>query len=823
MKFEIDKQVFEKFPDLVEAVVIVYGFDNTKSSEESVVYLHEQEKTLRDMFNLDGLLKDEPIVSYRETFRKFGMDIEKYDPSHFALSKRVIEGNDLPDINPVVNIYNGCSIKFLTPFGGENLDQVYGDMVLKFAKGTEEWWAIGATKNKPPIPGEMVWIDDKDVTCRAWNWRQCDRTKLTNESKNGYFIMDGFESNRDNIEKAAKEFIKVTTDLLGGKGELYWLDKDHPEIKIEFKSKKYVEEKKVEPKKTERVLPPKESVTYKLMKLVAKASGADINLVNVDHPADSQFGDYSTNIALTLAKTEKKNPREVAEEIKNKIELGDLVEKVGVAGAGFINFYLKTEFLVRKAEELNYEIELRERLSKYGNGKKVIVEYSSPNIAKPFGIGHLRSTNIGQALYNIYRMLGWACIGDNHLGDWGTQFGKMITAIKRWADKPVTEMSVEDLEKLYVKFHAEAEAETDESLNEEGQQWFAKLENGDKEAKEIWQMCVDVSLQEFNRVYDLLNVHIDNAHGEAFYENMLKEIVDEMKKKGLTKESQGALIVELPNMPPAMLLKSDGATTYFTRDMATVKYRLNEWKPDMSIYEVGADQILHFQQVFAASKLMGWEPPLGFVHVAHGMFRWNDGKFSTRRGDTIHLSDVIDKAMEEAKKVAEKSSVNKEMSTEEKEKMIEAVAIGAIKFNDLSQDPKKDIIFDWDRVMNLEGDSGPYLQYTYARCQSVLQKSKIVEQKNIGNIPEKINAEELALLRELTKLEEKVIESATRYNPGVLAEHLLSVARKYNEFYGKHRIINQPEETFRIFLTKSTSSLLHMGLGLLGIKTVEKM
>jgi arginyl-tRNA synthetase len=304
---------------------------------------------------------------------------------------------------------------------------------------------------------------------------------------------------------------------------------------------------------------------------------------------------------------------------------------------------------------------------------------------------------------------------------------------------------------------------------------------------------------------------------------MLPEIIEEIGKKGLTKKSEGATIVELNGMSPAMLTKSNGTTTYFTRDMATIKYRLENWNPDLIVYEVGVDQQLHFKQVFETAKLMGWWPSSGMVHVAHGLIRWPTGKFSTRKGDTIHLSDVIDKAMEEAKKIAEKSSVNKDLTATEKENMIKAVAIGAVKFSDLSSDPRRDVIFDWDKIMSLDGDSGPYLQYTYARCKSVLEKSEIREQKNIETMPENINDDEMGLIREFYKFEEKIVEASTRFSPSVIAEYILGVARKYNEFYAKNRIIGETEEVFRIFLTRVTASIIETGLDLLGIETVEKM
>lgn len=555
-------------------------------------------------------------------------------------------------------------------------------------------------------------------------------------------------------------------------------------------------------KETETVLKIKELIKEAIKNIGIDYSGE----INLEHPNELKFGDYSTNVVMSLAKVQKKNPLELAKNIVDKITDDKVIEKSEVAGGGFINIYLKKEFLINEAKKINNEMEFKNELTVNGNGKTVIIDYSAPNIAKPFGIGHLRSTDIGQAIYNIYQILGWKCIGDNHLGDWGTQFGKLIVAIKKWNNKAVEELSIEDLETLYVKFHEEAEK--DDHLNDEAREWFSKLENGDSEAKEIWQKCIDISLREFNKVYEMLGVKIDQTLGESFYLDKMPAVIEEMEKKGITKKSEGAEIVEFANMPPAMVKKSNETTTYFTRDMATVKYRVETWNPDLIIYEVGSDQILHFRQVFETATMLGYKT--NFVHVAHGMMRWATGKFSTRKGDTIHLSEVIEKAMEEAKKIAPDN-------TQEK---IAAVAIGAIKFNDLAQDPKKDIIFDWDRVMSMDGNSGPYLQYTYARCMSVLAKTKVTVTKESF---EKINEEELGLLRDFYKFEEKILEASERFNPGVIAEYLLGIARKYNEFYAKCRIIGEPEEEWRIFLTKTTTNILKIGLELLGIEVIEKM
>ncbi|MBI2103943.1 arginine--tRNA ligase, partial [Candidatus Woesebacteria bacterium] len=375
-------------------------------------------------------------------------------------------------------------------------------------------------------------------------------------------------------------------------------------------------------------------VRDKIVKALQKATGE--TEASLEIPENSEHGDYSTNVAMILAKKLKKGPRELASEIKEKIlrdkDIKRLCEKVEIAGParlpagqGFINFWLKKEVL-----QDNLASVLKEK-DKYGSstvgrGKTVLVEYSSPNIAKRFGIGHLRSTIIGQAIYNLYQFLGYKTIGENHLGDWGTQFGAILRQISN--DKlQMTNLTIDELEKLYVNFNKEAEGKPE--LWEEARSWFKKLEAGDKKAREIWEKVREISLAEFERVYTRLGVKIDHAHGESFYEDKMGSIVKEFRDKGLSKKSQGAEIVELADLPPAMLVKSDGATTYFARDLAALKFRLEKWHPEAIIYEVGSDQILHFKQVFASASAIGWVKNQRLIHIAHGLIRFGEGKMST--------------------------------------------------------------------------------------------------------------------------------------------------------------------------------------------------
>ncbi len=553
----------------------------------------------------------------------------------------------------------------------------------------------------------------------------------------------------------------------------------------------------------------------------------DIPEIKIEHPGEKAHGDYATNIALVIGKRLKQNPIEIAEKLKYKIEDAKckIIEKVEIARPGFINFFLSPCFLARELKRILKEGN-RYGSSKLGKGKTAVIDYSAPNIAKPFGIGHLRSTIIGQAIYNIYEFLGWKCIGDNHLGDWGTQFGKLIVAIKKWGDeKNLESLSVNNLEKLYVRFHQEAESNL--QLEEEGRMWFKRLEEGNKEAVKIWQACVDISLREFGKIYKLLGIKIDYTFGESFYRGMLKNIINEAMRKKITIRSEGAVIIKYPEdeLPPAMILKSDGATTYLTRDLATVKYRLKRWKPSLIIYEVGADQTLHFQQLFKTVELLGWKRKEKFFHVVHGLIRSEKGKFSTRRGKTVHLEEVLKEAIERAEEIIGESETGRDLSEKEKKEISEMIGIGAVKYNDLSQYHSKDIIFDWNKILNLKGNSAPYLQYTYARCQSVIKKAKLkIDPEKVKIVDLKL--EEKNILGLIYEFPEVVQEAAEKFSPNLICNFIFDLAQKYNLFYDLYPIIKAEDgklKIFRLALTTAVAQLLKNSLFLCGIKVPEKM
>lgn len=595
------------------------------------------------------------------------------------------------------------------------------------------------------------------------------------------------------------------------------------------------------------------NIQEKIIKILQKVTGfKDIKL---DVPGDMEHGDYSTNIALTMFGNDQlsipydqfKNPRELAEQIKDEIlkqvqnDKEIVIDRIDVAGPGFINFWLKKEILFDiLVDILNNKDTFGQ--SDINKSKKVIVEYSSVNIAKPFTVGHLRSTIIGDAIANLLKATGWDVFRDNHVGDWGTQFGKQIYAIQTWGDLDEIEKSdnpVKILVNLYVKFHEEADK--DPSLDDKARAIFKRLEDGDVEIRRIWEKCIDWSWKEFTRIYEILGVSFDKEFengrglGESFFENKMQVVVEELENKNLLQEGkEGAKLVFFENdkYPPAMILKKDGATLYHTRDLATDKYRLENYKPDLIINEVGAEQKLYFEQLYEMEKMLGWYSNDQRVHIYHGLIRFKEGKMSTRKGNVVWLDEIINQAIDRAKKLGSESDV-----------LAQEVAVGALKYNDLKRDSKTEIIFDWDEILNMQGNSGPYLQYTYARTQSVLDKAKKYDSENQDKLDLsatnfQLSQEESNILRSFMHFSETISEAAKMYAPNLLCSYLYDMASKFNTFYNKHWILQKvdadtkalsyqnvtPEmQNFRLALTAATGQIIKNGLNLLGIKAPVKM
>ncbi len=550
-----------------------------------------------------------------------------------------------------------------------------------------------------------------------------------------------------------------------------------------------------------------------IVKILLKETGVDnIQLVFADKP---EHGDYTTNIAMQSGK----NPREFASELLKRLEtnesIKEIISKIEIAGPGFINFYLKDKVVL---EGLNTALSEKGNFGKEKNtpDNKVIVEYSSPNIAKPFNIGHFRSTIIGDAVANLLTFQGFTVFRDNHLGDWGTQFGKQIYAIKTWGNEEQIEKSdnpVKELVSLYIKFHEEAEK--DSTLDDKGRAWFKKLEEGDAEAKRIWQKCIDWSFLEFDKIYKKLGVvfteNNGRGYGESFFEDKMQIVLEELVEKQMLRNGEeGAQLVFFDNekYPPLMVVKKDGASLYATRDLAADKWRFLNYGKDVTIInEVGGDQALYFQQLYEVEKILGWVKSGQRVHLKHGLFRFKDKKMSTRKGNVIWLEEVLHEAFEKAKLL---SSENSESA--------ETISIGALKWNELKRDPISDIIFDWDEILNMKGNSGPYMQYTVVRIRSLLSKSEIlISPVNL------ISEEDSLLAHKLIQFPEVVNFAANKYQPAYLAEYLYSLAQTFNTFYDSNRIIGNDREAEFLSISKAVEIVLTNGLSLLGIEVPEKM
>lgn len=530
-------------------------------------------------------------------------------------------------------------------------------------------------------------------------------------------------------------------------------------------------------------------------------------------PPKQEMGDYALP-CFTLTKELKKNPAEIAKDLAEKIKPGKLITKA-VAIGSYVNFFVNKSIL---AENTLKKI-LKEEDS-YGrkkkNKKKIVLDFSSPNIAKPFGVGHLRSTVIGSSLYKIYESQGYKCIGINHLGDWGTQFGKLIVAYKKWGNpKDLGKDPIKHLLKIYIKFHEEAEKKPE--LETEARLWFNRLENKDKEATKLWKQFKELSLKEFNRLYKRLNIKFDSYAGEAFYNDKLNLTIKLLEQKKLLEEDQGAKVVKFEDMIPAILQKSDESSIYMTRDLAAFIYRAKTYKPEKILYVVGSEQSLHFKQLFRIAQMLGYKTEA--IHVLFGLFLTPEGKMSTRKGSSVNLDDVINEVV----KLAEKTINEKNPELKNKKKIAEDVGIGSIIFWDLSHDRIKDVLFDKQKVLDFEGETGPYVQYTHARACSILRKSKRQGKTDYTQLKTPQEEKLTTLLSEYPRILE---ESAEHYKPSILARYLIDLSQTFNEFYHACNCLKEKNpglRSARIQLVGATAQVLKNGLWLLGLKAPKEM
>ncbi|WP_215194681.1 arginine--tRNA ligase [Streptococcus parasanguinis] len=559
----------------------------------------------------------------------------------------------------------------------------------------------------------------------------------------------------------------------------------------------------------------KELIASELAKVIDSLDqDAILNLL--EQPKSSDLGDIAFP-AFSLAKVERKAPQAIAADIAEKIDQSAF-EKV-VATGPYVNFFLDKSKISDQVIKSVIEAGADYGQQDEGHGQNITIDLSSPNIAKPFSVGHLRSTVIGDALSNIFRKMGYNTIKINHLGDWGKQFGLLMVAYKKWGSKEAVEANpIDELLKLYVRINAEIE--NDPELDEEGRKWFKKLEDGDPEATELWQWFRDESLVEFNRIYKLLGVEFDSLNGEAFYNDKMDEGVQILEDKGLLKESKGAIIVELDdvNLPPAMIKKSDGATLYITRDIATAMYRARTYNFVKNIYAVGQEQSNHFRQLKAVLKKMGFDWSDDMVHVDFGLVTKNRQKLSTRKGNIILLEPTLQEAISRAKAQIEE----KNPELENKEEVAHAVGVGAVKFYDLKTDRRNGYDFDLEAMVSFEGETGPYVQYAYARIQSILRKANFTPSTDATySLSDPESWEIIKLLQDFSRV---VKRAAENYDPSLIAKYAINLAQAFNKYYAHTRILDEsPERESRLALSYSTAVVLKEALRLLGVDAPEKM
>lgn len=551
---------------------------------------------------------------------------------------------------------------------------------------------------------------------------------------------------------------------------------------------------------------------------------------SVEAPEDPAHGDFSTNAALVLAKSAKRKPLDIAEILAGAMRAKKFnpIAEVAVAAPGFINFTLSDNFILQSLAAVLDKPEEWGTVD-LGRGKTIVVEYSSPNIAKPLGVHHLRSTIIGQAIINLLRFAGYNAISLSFPGDWGTQFGLLIAGYKKWGDPKRVEASpIEEMLNLYVRF-SNAVKEDPQLLNE-GRREFKKLEEGDAENMKLWKWFLDESLRDFERVYSLLGVKIENTIGESFYEPELNDIIKDALERGIAeKGDDNSVVISIPgSSTPEIIQKSDGATIYTTRELAAIRHRIKKWSADKILYVAANQQTFHLEQVFSSAELLGYARPGQLEHVKFGMMLGPGGKkFATREGRLIPLVDVLREAVSRSRSVVEK--LNPKLPEEKKAEIAKAVGIGAVKYFDLSHHRLSDIVFEWDKMLNLEGASAPYLQYTHARLKSILRKAETeAKVANAVKAPDgaSLDTVEHRLAATMLHLPEVIEDALKDYTPNTLANYLYNLAKRANEFYHSHPVLQEPDEAkrnFRLALVQGAALTLAKGLKLLGIEAPEEM
>ncbi len=562
----------------------------------------------------------------------------------------------------------------------------------------------------------------------------------------------------------------------------------------------------------------REVIQSDIEKSIEKAGLSVNSVVKVVHSSDSRFGDYASNWSLQVAKELNQSPSDIAKKIEANLEKSEVYEPPTISDPGFINFTLKSTFL---AQHLKLVLAEGDKFGsgKFGRGQTVLVEFSSPNIAKPMNIGHLRNTNIGQALVNIIGFNGYQTISDNHLGDWGTQFGKLLWAYKKWG-QGISEPSISQLLELYVRFHDEADSNPE--MNASARHEFKKLEQGDKENRILWEKFKSLSLGEFEKIYHDLNVKFDQTLGESFYEKLLPEVVSSALKTGVAKrDPDGSVLIPIEGMPPFLILKSDGGTLYGTRDIATAKYRIDKIKKGTVLYVIASEQTLYMQQLFIALSKLGLGKDITWEHISYGLTRLPQGRMSTRSGDLITAEEILTEAKNRARKII--SAKDQRGSLDEE--LVRSIAIGAVKWNDLKLTRESEVVFDWEQVFSVEGNTGPYIQYSIARVSSLISKSGI--QVGGSNVDATLLVEpsELEIMRHLVRFPEIIKLACESYQPHLICQYSFELAQLFSRFYEQVPVLTAGSglKESRLALARAVETTLRTSLRLLAIDAPSRL
>ncbi len=562
----------------------------------------------------------------------------------------------------------------------------------------------------------------------------------------------------------------------------------------------------------------KENLAFKI------ASAVNLDATNIKEyieiPPNSEMGDYAFP-CFRLAKELKKAPPMIANEIKENIELDSFIDKVDVVG-GYLNFFINKEEFVKSTMDSIIKSDEDYGKSSIGDGKTIVIDYSAPNIAKPFHIGHLRSTVIGGALYKIYKFLGYNVVGINHLGDWGMGVSKSIAGYEMWKDEyDFSENPINSISKIYARFNREEKE--DPTLTDKARNVLQRLEAGDEATTKLWKWIIEISIESYNKIYNLIGCKFDSYNGEAFYNDKMDRVVKILEDKNLLVDSEGARVVMMPDdMPPCIIITSAGTTIYATRDLAALLYRIENYDFDKAIYVVGAEQTLHFKQIFKTLELMGYEKyAKSCVHIPFGLILDETGeKMGSRKGNAVTLEEIFNEAIEKSLSIIEE----KNSELENKEDVARMVGVGAIIFNDLANNRIKDEIFDWKQILNFAGETGPYMQYTYVRTQSILRNAGETNFEKV-DYSKLLDKEAIDVVKNLKAFPDVIVSAADKNEPSLISRYLIDLAQSFSRFYNEHHIMCEDKELqkARLMLTKSVGITIKNGLGILGIETPEKM